>query len=72
MEVITEYVNYDRKAIVTKHCGAYSAACIYYVEFYIGDKLIGRSQHRTCQLAEQVANQYTECINTDVKQFLTE
>ena len=72
MEVLSEYVNYDRKALVTKHCGVYSEACIFFVEYYIDGKLVGRTQHRSAGAAEQVAEQYTDCIDTDVKQFLTE
>lgn len=72
MEVISEYVNYDRKATVVKQCGAYSEVCVYMVEYYIDGKLVGRTQHRNSSAAEQVAEQYTDCIDTDVKQFLTE
>ena len=72
MEVISEYVNYDRKAVVVKQCGAYSEVCVYFVEYYIDGKLVGRTQHRHANQAEQVAEQYTDCIDTDVKQFLSE
>lgn len=72
MEVISEYVNYDRKAIVTKHCGVYSEVCVFFVEYYVGDKLVGRSQHRSASQAETIAEQYTDCLDTDVKQFLSE
>lgn len=72
MEVISEYVNYDRKAIVTKHCGVYSEVCVFFVEYYIGGKLVGRSQHRSAASAETIAEQYTDCLDTDVKQFLSE
>lgn len=72
MEVLSEYVNYDRKAIVTKHCGVYSEVCVFFVEYFIDGKLIGRSQHRSSSEADKIAEQYTDCIDTDVKQFLSE
>lgn len=72
MEVISEYVNYDRKATVVKQCGVYSETCTYFVEYFMDGKLVGRTQHRTAGAAEQVAEQYTDCIDTDVKQFLSE
>jgi hypothetical protein len=72
MQVISEYVNHDRKALVTKHCGEYSVACVFFVEYYIDNKLVGRTQHRTEAIAEQIAEQYTDCIDTDLKQFLAE
>lgn len=72
MEVISTYENQDRKAKVVKQSGAYSASQVYFVEYFVGKQLIGRTQHPSASAAEMIAEQYTDCINEDVKQFLSE
>ena len=72
MLVISEYQNQDRKAVVVQQSGVYSESSVYFVEYYMDNKLVGRTQHNKASQAESVAEQYTDCIDTDVKQFLSE
>lgn len=72
MEVISTYENQDRMAKVVKQNGVYSASQVYFVEYFMGNQLIGRTQHPSASSAEMIAEQYTDCINEDVKQFLSE
>lgn len=72
MEIISTYENSDRKAQVVKQSGAYSASHVYFVEYFIGKQLVGRTQHPSASSAEYIAEQYTDCLDSDVKQFLSE
>ena len=72
MEVISTYENQDRVAKVVKQGGVYSASQVHFVEYFMGKQLIGRTQHPSASSAELIAEQYTDCIDTDVKQFLSE
>ena len=72
MLVISEYQNQDRKAVIVQQSGVYSESSVYFVEYYMDNKLVGRTQHNKVTQAESVAEQYTDCIDTDVKQFLSE
>ena len=72
MEVLSTYENQDRKANVVKQSGVYAASSVYFVEYFLGKQLVGRTQHPSASAAEQIAEQYTDCIDSDVKQFLTE
>ena len=72
MEVISTYENQDRKAQVVKQSGVYTQSHVYFVEYFMGKQLVGRTQHPSAVSAEQIAEQYTDCIDTDVKVFLSE
>ena len=72
MEIISTYENSDRKAQVVKQGGVYSASQVYFVEYFIGKQLVGRTQHPSASSAEYIAEQYTDCLDSDVKQFLSE
>jgi hypothetical protein len=72
MELISSYENRDRRAVVTKQGGQYTTNSVYFVEYFIDNKLIGRTQHNSPSSAELVAEKYTDCLDSDAKQFLSE